>query len=131
MNQTDQINAFLRMSLLQLPILIVCLAAGIVIVARWKQVSRGAMWALLGFGLALSLCFIIPAVQFAVQSLVIQHVDSNANRASLFTGLSFLWATLRAVSYGLLLMAILAGRATSPSAPGLLVNKPSAYPAPP
>jgi hypothetical protein len=115
MNQTDQFKAFLSMSVTQLPILFVCLVACIVIVIRWKQAPRGAMWALLGFSLALSLCIGIPMAQTWVHLWVIQNVDTNSHRASILTGLSLLWSVLRAATYALLLVAVFAGRAT-PSA---------------
>ena len=117
MNNTDQIKAFFSMFVTQFPILLVCLAAVIVIVAKWNLASRGSMWALLGFGLTLILCIAIPVVQTVVQSWVIQNVETIAQRASFFAGLSILWSVLRALTYALLLVAVFAGRSASPSAP--------------
>src|SRR5882762_2698365 len=48
MNDTDQIKPLLSLFAIQLPTLLVCFVAGVVILGRWKQ---GSMWALFGFGL--------------------------------------------------------------------------------
>ena len=109
MNSTDQIKMLLSSFAMQLPVLLVCLVAGVVILARGKQGARGAVWALLGFGLALVLCILIPVVQTSVQSWVMQSGDI-AHRASVFTVLSILWSVLRAISYALLLLAVIAQR---------------------
>ena len=112
MNNTDQIRMFLSTFAMQLPTLLVCLVAGVVIVVKRKQVSGGSMWALLGFGLALVLCIVIPLVQTSVQLWVVQSGDV-AHRASVLTNLSILWSLLRAITYALLLVAVFAGRSTS------------------
>jgi hypothetical protein len=111
MNQTNQIQMLLSSLMMQLPLLLVCLAAVAFVLVRWKQASRGAIWALLGFGLALVLCLAIPLVQTAVQQWVMQG-GNVAHRAGIFGGLSLVWSVLRAASYALLLVAVFAGRAT-------------------
>ncbi len=111
MNSTDQIKMLLSSFAMQIPILLVCLVAGVIILVRWKQTARGAVWALLGFGLAFILCILIPIVQTSVQSWVMQSGDIDfAHRASVLSGLSILWSVLRAISYALLLVAVIAGR---------------------
>ena len=70
MNNTDQIKLLLSMFAIQLPTLLVCFVAGVVILGKWKQGSKGSMWALLGFGLAAVLCFAVPVAQTAVQGWV-------------------------------------------------------------
>ena len=97
----------------QLPIFLVCLVAGVVILAKWKQASRGSIWALLGFGLALILCIVIPVVQTSVQLWVMRGFGV-ADRTAVFMGLSILWSVLRGITYALLLVAVFAGRSTSP-----------------
>ena len=114
MNDSDQLKMFLSLFVMQLPILLVCLLAGVVVLIRWRQASSGSLWALLGFGLALVLCIAIPVVQTAVQHWVAQSGDI-ARRASVFTGLSVLWSVLRAATYALLLVAVFAGRSTAAS----------------
>jgi len=116
MNDTDQIKILASMLAVQLPTLLVCFVAGVVILARWKEASKGAVWALLGFGLATILCIAIPMAQFGVQEWMTQSGWTTAHRASMFAGLGFLWSILRAVTYALLLVAVFAGRSIVPSA---------------
>lgn len=123
MENQDQIRMLLSMFAMQLPILLVCLVAGVIILVKWKQASHGSTWALLGFGLALILCVVIPVVQTSVQRWVVQGGDI-AHRAFVFTGLSILWSVLRAITYALLLVAVFAGRSKShPLSPPQLSQK--------
>jgi uncharacterized integral membrane protein len=114
MNNTDQIKMLLSMFAIQLPTLLVCLVAGVVILARWKQGSKGSMWALLGFGLAAVLCFAVPVAQIAVQDWIKRSGQTIVESASVMAGISMVWSVLRAVTYALLLVAVFAGRSTSP-----------------
>jgi hypothetical protein len=116
MNNTDQINLLLSMFAIQLPTLLVCFVAGVVILGRWKQGSNGSMWALLGFGLAAVLCFAVPVAQTAVQDWVRHSGHTKVEGASVMVGISIVWSVLRAISYALLLVAVFAGRSTSPPA---------------
>jgi hypothetical protein len=72
------------------------------------------MWALLGFGLAAILCFAVPVAQTAVQDWIRQSGHTTVESASVMAGISMVWSVLRAVSYALLLIAVFAGRSTSP-----------------
>ena len=114
MNNMQQITMLLSTLATQLPVFVVCLVASVVVLVRWKEGSRGSVWALLGFGLALMLCFVVPVVQTSVQRWIIESGDV-ASRASVFTGLSVLWSLLRAATYALLLVAVFAGRSTARS----------------
>ena len=105
MNNADQVKLFLSMFVTQLPTLIVCLAAGVMILTRWKQASGGALWALLGFGLVLALCLAMPLVQMAV----FQNQD-NASRGWALSVLAIVSSVLHAVAYAFLLAAVVAGR---------------------
>jgi hypothetical protein len=117
MNNTDQLQMLLSLLAAQLPILLVCLVACVLILTRWKQANGGSMWALLGFGLPLILCILIPVGQISVQSWIM-HSNNVAHSAYIFTGLAVLWSVLRAVSYALLLAAVFAGRsAPQPASP--------------
>lgn len=78
MNQTHPIQMLLSSLRMQLPLLLVCLAAVVFELVRWKPASRGAIWALLGFGLALGLCLAIPLVQTVVQQWVMQGENFRA-----------------------------------------------------
>ena len=115
MNDTDQIKMLVSTLAIQLPTLLVCFVAGVVILGRWREASRGAIWALLGFGLATILCIAIPVTQAVVQEWLKQSHWTIAERASVFAGLGFLWSVLRAISYALLLVAVFAGRSNSSS----------------
>ena len=120
MNNTDQIKLLLSMFAIQLPTLLVCFVAGVLILGRWKQGSKGSMWALLGFGLAAVLCFAVPVAQTAVQDWVRHSGYTTLESASVMAGISIVWSVLRAVSYALLLIAVFAGRSTSPPVSGPL-----------
>jgi uncharacterized membrane protein YeiB len=115
MNSSDntQLTALLSLFVAQLPILIVCVLACMVIMTRKNDLAGATLWALAGFGLSIALSVAIPVVQMAVQKWVAEGGVSMAQRASVFTILGVVWSVLRAVSYALLLAAILAGRRKS------------------
>ena len=116
MNYSDHARMYLTTFVAQSPMLLVCLLACVVILVKWKEASRGAIWALAGFGLTFLLGMVIPVVQTSVQIWSMETSQTVADRSTLFVGLSLLWSVLRAVSYLLLLVAVFAGRAT-PLAP--------------
>jgi hypothetical protein len=109
MNNTDQIKTFLSMFAAYLPRLIICFVACIVILAKWRQAPSGALWALLGFGLALILCFVMPVGQTIIQHWVFQNVDRES-RVWAFGAFGMMGSVLQSVSYVFLLVAIFAGR---------------------
>jgi hypothetical protein len=113
MNNMQQMTMLLSALATQLPVFVVCIVASVVVLVRWKEGARGSIWALLGFGLALTLCIVVPVVQTSVQHWIMESGDA-ARRASVFTGLSILWSLLRAATYALLLVAVFAGRSMSP-----------------
>ena len=107
----SQLKVFLSMFAVNLPTLLVCAVACIMIVGRWREGSRHLFWAILGFGLALVLCVAIPAIQTVLQQWVFQSGE-RISRAWVFTAFGFIASVLHAVIYGCLLAAIFAGRAT-------------------
>ena len=119
MNNTDHLKLLLSTFAIQLPTLLVCFVAGVVILGKWKEGSKGSLWALLGFGLAAVLCFAVPAAQTAVQIWISHSGHTAIESASVMAGISIVWSVLRAVSYALLLIAVFAGRQTSPLASDL------------
>ena len=119
MNNTDQLKLLLSTFAIQLPTLLVCFVAGVVIFGKWKEGSKGSLWALLGFGLAAFLCFAVPVAQTAVQGWISHSGHTKIEGASVMAGISFVWSVLRAVSYALLFIAVFAGRPTSPPASNL------------
>jgi hypothetical protein len=103
---------WISMFVYQLPALAVCLAAVIVILVKWKQSPRAALWALLGFGLILFIGIVMPVVQTAIQYWMFQNRDSSGLvRGSWAVGVvGIVWTVLHAVSYVFLLIAVFAGR---------------------
>ena len=123
MNNAFPFRILLSMFAMYLPILIVCLVAGVVIVLKWRQAASGSVWALLGFGLALFLCIAVPIVQSLLQYWAFQNGAQQA-RMWVFSAFGIVSALLHAVVYVLLLVAIFAGRTKSdaPLAPPLNVS---------
>jgi uncharacterized Tic20 family protein len=105
-----QLTAMLSLFVAQLPILIVSLLGCIVIMGRKNDLGSASGWALMGFGLSVLLCVVIPVAQMLAQNWAMESGRSLAQRASIFTVLAVAWSLLRALSYALLLMAVLAGR---------------------
>jgi hypothetical protein len=114
MNAIDngQLITLLTMFAGQLPILLVSVVGCLMMVGRWNGGSRAAGWAVLGFGLALALCVLVPIGQLIVQNWVVGSGQSMVQRAWAFTAVGFLWSVLRALTYALLLVALLGGWAT-------------------
>jgi hypothetical protein len=124
MNMQSDLSTVLPMLLSmftpQVPIILVSVVALVVILVKWKLAPQACLWALLGFGLRLVLCVVVPVVQTLVQYSAMHGERSPQNMGLIFTGLSVLWSGLGAVSYGFMLAAIFAGRskpATWPQAP--------------
>ena len=105
----DQLRIFLSMFAVNLPTLLVCAVACIMIVGRWRQGSGHLFWGILGFGLALLLCFVMPAIQTALQQWVFQSGE-RMSRAWVFSAFGIVASILHAVIYGCLLAAVFAGR---------------------
>ena len=108
-NPTDQLRIFLSMFMVNLPTLLVCAVACIMIVGRWRQGSGHLFWGIVGFGLALVLCIAIPAIQTALQHWVFESGE-RVSRAWVFTAFGFISSGLHATIYACLMAAIFAGR---------------------
>jgi hypothetical protein len=109
MNDADQLKMFVSEVAESAPVLLVCVAAVIVILSRWRVGSTGSVWAALGFGLVLVFCFVIPLGYTMVQQWALQGGQLQS-REWVFTAFSVLVSVLRAIVYTLLLIAIFAGR---------------------
>ena len=108
MNNTDEIKTFVSLFAAYLPRVIICLVALVVIFAKWREARGGALWALLGFGLALILCFVMPIGQ-----TMLQHWFQGGDRESrmwAFSAFGLMVSVLQAIIYVFLLVAIFAGR---------------------
>jgi hypothetical protein len=115
MNNTDEVKTFVSLFAVYLPRLIICVLACIVILAKWRDAPRGALWALLGFGLALILCFVMPVGQSLVQHWVFQSGDRES-RMWAYSAFGMLGSILQAVIYVFLLVAVFAGRSKTNAA---------------
>jgi len=115
MNNADEIKTFLSTFAVYLPRVIICLVACIVIVAKWRDARGGAIWALLGFGFALILCFVMPVGQTMIQHWVLQEGD-RAGRMWAFSAFGMFGSALQVVVYLFLLIAIFAGRSKTDTA---------------
>jgi hypothetical protein len=112
----DQLKIFLSMFAMYLPTLIICVVAGVVILTKWRLASNASLWALLGFGLALILCFAMPIGQTLLQNWVFQSGERES-RMWAFSTFAILGSLLHAVVYALLLVAVFAGRSKSDGGP--------------
>jgi hypothetical protein len=108
-NTSDQLRIFLSLFAVNLPTLLVCAVACIMIVGRWRHGSGHLFWGILGFGLALALCFVMPAIQVALQHWVF-YGGERISRTWIFSAFGFTASVLHAAIYGCLLAAIFAGR---------------------
>lgn len=92
--------------LFNLPSLLVCAAAVAVVLSRSRQLRGAVHWALLGFGLSLFVCVVSPITWPLVWRFLGPRVFNVL--------LSVFWSLVHAASYGCLLLAVLAGRETTP-----------------
>ena len=115
-NNSAQLTTLLSLFAGQSPILIVSVLGCLIVGVRRSELSRAASWALMGFGLSVLLCVVIPVGQMLLQNWVMENGQNMAQRASIFTILAIVWSLLRAASYALLLMAVITGRTTMRSA---------------
>jgi hypothetical protein len=109
MNNADEMRTLFSTFAVYLPRIIICLVACIVIVAKWREARGGAIWALLGFGLALILCFVMPVGQTMIQHWVFQGAYRET-RMWAFSAFGMIGSVLQAVIYIFLLVAIFSGR---------------------
>jgi hypothetical protein len=109
MEPTFQLKLFLSSLAMNVPTLLVCFVAGIVILGRWGQAPRASVWAALGFGLVLVMCFVMPLAQTVIQQWVFEN-GQRESRMWAFTAFGIAISVLHAINYTLLLAAIYAGR---------------------
>src|SRR6476469_4830512 len=103
-----QLPMFLSLLATGAPTIIICLIAGMVIMARWHDAPSAAPYALFGFGLLFVLCFAMPLGQTMLQHWVLEE-GQRASRMWAFTAFGFANSALHAVIYACLLLAIYAG----------------------
>ena len=98
----------------QLPVFIAALVGAIITMNRWKDAPSAGVWSLLGFGLAIFLCFAVPLTQAGLRYWLTQNSTSHSSAMMIFGPLNFLWALFRGASYICLVVAIYAGRPQTP-----------------
>ena len=109
MEPTFQLKLFLTALAMNVPTLLVCFVAGVVILGRWREGANASFYAALGFGLVLVLCFAMPVAQTLIQQWVFAN-GQRATRMWAFTAFGIVGSVLHAIIYALLLAAIYAGR---------------------
>jgi len=95
------IRQFFRLLPNNLPTLLICLAAVVIVLAKRRQLSRAFLWALSGFSLAAFLHLLIPFGWAYVMRYPSHHLEMC---------LRILCYILSAASYALLLIAVCARR---------------------
>jgi hypothetical protein len=119
-NDPVELKQFSTSLAMNVPTLLVCLVAGVVILGRWREGSSASVRAALGFGIVLVLYFVIPLAQTMIQQLVLEP-GQLASRMWTFTAFGIVGSVLHVVIYTQLLAAIYAGRPkASPSDRGSL-----------
>jgi hypothetical protein len=108
-NDAFQLQMFLSLLSTSVPTIVVCVVAGMVIMARRDDAPAAAPYALFGFGLLFVLCFVMPLGQMMLQRWVFED-GQRAARMWAFTAFGFANSALHAVIYASLLLAIFAGR---------------------
>ncbi len=117
----DSLRAVLYATLPQLPAVLACLLGCALVVANWKRLSGGAIWAVLGFALAAVITATAPASQILLQGWVIQRALPMSEMTRVFGALGIFWALLRAASFGMLVAGVIVGR---PQITGYPTNPP-------
>lgn len=119
----DLLNIFLSSFTILLPTLIVSLVAGVVIFTKWRQASSASFWALLGFSLALILCFAIPLGNCIIQPWIFESGGDMKSRIWAFRAFAIAASVLQAITYAFLLVAIFAERHKPDATISLTTNK--------
>ena len=112
----NTIKQFFFPLLMQLPVLLVCLVGLLVTLSQWNRLGSGAIWALLGFALALT-ASVLPALsQPAISRYLLSGAGSD-QRYYVMNLFSVFWAIVRATSYALLAVSIFSSRSQNTTAP--------------
>ena len=103
------VREFFRNLSYNLPILLICLAAVVIVLAKRRQLSRAFLWSLAGFGLAAFVYLLNPLV-WAYFSLWVNSNPYHHLQGYYRMCLWILSSILMAASYALLLIAVCASR---------------------
>jgi hypothetical protein len=113
MNDAKLLADLVQGILIQLPIFIVAFVGAIITLNRWKDAPAAGGWSLLGFGIAILLCILVPASQLGVRYWLAHNSGNASTLTTIYTALAVVWSLLRAISYVFLLIAVFAGRPQS------------------
>ena len=98
--------------LYQVPSLLVCLVACVLVILDWRRGGKASLWALLGFGTVVVLGAVVPvAYAFLTARMVSGGGTAQSGMASVMAVVGFGSALLHAMGYVFLLLAVLNGRA--------------------
>lgn len=99
--------------LAQSPLIVAALIGLILCAVRWRDAPTASRWTLAASLLSLFVCVAAPLSQGLMMSYLRDLAYPAARMGVLFSGLGFVWSTLRAVSVGFLLIGVYSGRAVS------------------
>jgi hypothetical protein len=109
-NNVDTMKLFLTTFVMYTPALLVSVVAVIVSLAKWRQSPSGSLWALMGFGLLLLMCIVMPIGHTAIQYWAFHSEGHQTGRMWAFSIFAIIGSVLHALVYILLLVAVFAGR---------------------
>lgn len=112
MSHTNVISIFFSMFLYQVPGLLVCTVAMVVIFMNWKRSGPASLLALLGFGLIMFVSIFSPVVNTAIQYWIINNLEhaNSAGRTWIYPVVGVISTVMHAVALLMLLAAIYSGR---------------------
>jgi hypothetical protein len=105
------IPVMLKTLFFQTPVLLVCLMAAVVALAKWRQAPTACGLALTGFGLAFLLTLVSPTVSIWLSMAM--RGQPMGDHGVVLAAFNVLVGILRAASYVLLLLATFANRSPS------------------
>jgi len=104
---SQTLTIFLSSMLMQLPLLIVFMVGLVLVLSRWKQSPRAYGLAIAGLVVGIAGSVMGPLGQAFITAYMMDG-PSASSKASLFTANALVWSFVRACSYGLLIIALLA-----------------------
>jgi len=122
-SNVDMMKLFLTTFVMYIPGLLVSVVAIIVSLAKWRQSPSASLWALMGFGLLLLMCIVMPIGHTAIQYWAFHSEGTQTGRMWAFSLFAVIGSVLHAVVYGLLLVAVFAGRSKPNEATPYSLNR--------
>ncbi len=110
MIDSNSLTQFLGISIGNLPTVLACLVAIVVILSRGQQIGAALPWAVLGFVLALVVSFAGPFSQVWLRGYFVSHALSFTQNGWMFSVLAVFNSLVHAAALIFLLVAIFSGR---------------------